>query len=70
MVADVKKPLKIAVMGCIVNGPGEARACDIGIAGNGKRCVIFKKGEIIANVGVACAEEKFLEEIKKLADGE
>lgn len=66
--AHLKKPLKIAVMGCIVNGPGEARACDIGIAGNGKRCVIFKKGEIIANVGVDEAEKRFLEEIDKLAD--
>ena len=67
MVADIKKPLKIAVMGCIVNGPGEARGCDIGIAGNGKRCVIFKKGEIIANIAVEDAEKLFIEEIKKLA---
>lgn len=67
MVADVKKPLKIAVMGCVVNGPGEARGCDIGIAGNGKHCLIFKKGEIIANVDVKDAEKVFLQEIKKLA---
>lgn len=67
MVADVKKPLKVAVMGCVVNGPGEARGCDIGIAGNGKHCLIFKKGEIIANVDVKDAEEVFLKEIKKLA---
>lgn len=65
--ADVKKPLKIAVMGCVVNGPGEARGCDIGIAGNGKHCLIFKKGEIIANVDVKDAEKVFLQEIKKLA---
>jgi len=67
MVADVKKPLKIAVMGCIVNGPGEAKECDIGIAGNGKRCVIFRKGEIIANADSCEAEKLFLAEIKKLA---
>lgn len=67
MVADVKSPLKIAVMGCVVNGPGEAKECDIGIAGNGKRCVIFKKGEIIANIDVKDAEDLFLAEIKKMA---
>lgn len=67
-VIGIKKPLKIAVMGCIVNGPGEAKECDVGIAGNGEKCVIFKKGEIIANVPCAEAEEKFLEEIEKLTN--
>ena len=53
-------------MGCVVNGPGEARECDIGIAGNGKNCVIFKKGEVYLNTAVADAERIFLEEINKL----
>ena len=66
MTASIKKPLKIAVMGCVVNGPGEARECDIGIAGNGKNCVIFKKGEVYLNTAVADAERIFLEEINKL----
>ncbi len=66
LTADIKKPLKIAVMGCIVNGPGEAKDCDIGIAGNGKNCVIFKKGEVYLNSSVENAEKIFIEEIKKL----
>ena len=52
-------------MGCVVNGPGEARECDIGIAGNGKNCVIFKKGEVFLNVAVCDAVKVFIEEIKK-----
>ena len=66
MTASIKKTLKIAVMGCVVNGPGEAKDCDIGIAGNGKNCVIFKKGEVYLNTSVADAEKIFLEEINKL----
>ncbi len=67
LTANVKKPLKIAVMGCVVNGPGEARECDIGIAGNGKNCVIFKKGEVYMNIPSDKAEKVFIEEIEKLA---
>lgn len=57
------KPLKIAVMGCVVNGPGEARDCDIGIAGAKDSCVIFKNGEIIRKVEAERAEEEFFKEI-------
>ncbi|HZW81839.1 MAG TPA: flavodoxin-dependent (E)-4-hydroxy-3-methylbut-2-enyl-diphosphate synthase [Candidatus Deferrimicrobium sp.] len=46
----VDKPIKVAVMGCVVNGPGEAREADIGIAGGNGQGLIFKKGEIIARV--------------------
>lgn len=45
--ANIDKPIKIAVMGCAVNGPGEAREADIGIAGGKGEGLIFKKGEII-----------------------
>ena len=48
--ASVKKHIKIAVMGCAVNGPGEARRADIGIAGGNGEGLIFKKGEIIRKV--------------------
>ena len=41
---DCKKPIKVAVMGCIVNGPGEAKEADIGIAGGDSCGLIFKKG--------------------------
>ncbi len=66
LTAHIKKPLKIAVMGCVVNGPGEAKDCDIGIAGNGENCVIFKKGEVYLNAPINDAERVFLEEINKL----
>lgn len=60
------KPLKIAVMGCVVNGPGEAKDCDIGIAGAEDYCVIFKKGEILKRVSAGDAEEEFFKEIDKI----
>ena len=46
----IKKPIKVAVMGCVVNGPGEAKDADIGIACGEKRAVLFKKGEKIATI--------------------
>jgi len=61
-------PLKIAVMGCVVNGPGEAKECDLGIAGGKKSCVIFKKGIVIKTVPIDKAQEEFLKEIEKLID--
>jgi (E)-4-hydroxy-3-methylbut-2-enyl-diphosphate synthase len=69
LVANVKKPLKVAVMGCVVNGPGEARDCDIGIAGGKGYCAIFKKGEVVQKVAVEDAERIFLGEIEKLIHG-
>lgn len=63
---DIKKPLKIAVMGCVVNGPGEAKDCDIGIAGSKDFCVIFKKGEIYKKVAFQDAEELFIKEILEI----
>lgn len=45
--AAVKKPIKVAVMGCVVNGPGEAKDADIGIAGGKGKAVLFKKGELV-----------------------
>jgi (E)-4-hydroxy-3-methylbut-2-enyl-diphosphate synthase len=59
MTQDIDKPIKIAVMGCIVNGPGEAREADIGIAGGKGKGAIFKKGELVKSV----PEEKLLEEL-------
>ena len=65
-VEGVSKPLKIAVMGCVVNGPGEARECDLGIAGADEYCVIFKNGEIIRRVKTQCAEKEFMKEIDEI----
>ncbi len=62
-VKDVKFPMKIAVMGCVVNGPGEARECDLGIAGDKEYCVIFRKGEIVRRIDARDAEREFFKEI-------
>jgi (E)-4-hydroxy-3-methylbut-2-enyl-diphosphate synthase len=62
----IKKPLTIAVMGCAVNGPGEARHADVGIAGAGKMAIIFKAGEVVRRVSHQQAAKVFLEEIEKL----
>ncbi len=47
---DVDFPLKIAVMGCVVNGPGEAKSADLGVAGGGDKAVLFRKGEIFKTI--------------------
>lgn len=65
-VEKYSKPLKIAVMGCVVNGPGEAKDCDLGIAGAEEYCVIFKDGEVIRRVSVHDAEEEFLKEVDRI----
>ena len=57
----INKDIKVAVMGCIVNGPGEAREADIGIAGGKGEGIIFKKGEIIKK----CKEDELIEELMK-----
>ena len=65
-VENSRKKLKIAVMGCVVNGPGEAKDCDLGIAGAKDYCVIFKNGEIERKVAAERAEEEFFKEINPL----
>lgn len=66
---NIDKPLTIAVMGCAVNGPGEAKSADIGIAGGIKEAYIFKKGEIIRKVAeeevFTVFEEEFIKEFGK-----
>lgn len=64
LLADVKKPIKVAVMGCAVNGPGEAREADIGIAGGNGEGLIFRKGQILRKV----PENMLLSELKKEID--
>lgn len=61
MLEDVDIPIKVAVMGCVVNGPGEAREADVGIAGGNGEGIIFRKGEILRRV----PEEMILGELKK-----
>ena len=64
--ANIAKPIKIAVMGCAVNGPGEAREADIGIAGGDGVGIIFKKGEIIKKVSEDKIVDELMEEIEKM----
>ncbi len=67
-VEGIKKSLKIAVMGCVVNGPGEAKDCDLGIAGAEDYCVIFKNGVIFKKVPSENAEREFFGEIDRLCN--
>lgn len=61
---NIHKPIKVAVMGCVVNGPGEAKEADIGIAGGLGEGLIFKKGEIIKKV----SEDKLIDELFSLIE--
>ncbi len=61
MVADIPLDIKVAVMGCVVNGPGEAKEADIGIAGGNGEGILIKKGEIIKKV----KEEDLLETLRQ-----
>ena len=61
---DVHKPIKVAVMGCVVNGPGEAREADIGIAGGDGEGLLVKKGQILRKV----PEDQLLTELMKEID--
>ncbi|HDS09985.1 MAG TPA: flavodoxin-dependent (E)-4-hydroxy-3-methylbut-2-enyl-diphosphate synthase [Firmicutes bacterium] len=66
LVRHVEKPLKIAVMGCVVNGPGEAKDADLGIAGGKGKAVIFKKGKILKTVKEKDIFNEFKLELKKI----
>ena len=63
---DCKKPIKVAVMGCVVNGPGEAKEADIGVAGGDGCGLIFKKGEILRKVPENQLLDELMKEIDKL----
>jgi (E)-4-hydroxy-3-methylbut-2-enyl-diphosphate synthase len=62
----IEKPLTVAIMGCEVNGPEEAKHADIGITGSGNKVLIFRAGKIISRVEYAKAAETFKEELRKL----
>lgn len=61
-----KKPIKVAIMGCVVNGPGEAREADIGLAGGYPECILFRKGQVIGRVPAETAIDALLAEVEKL----
>ncbi len=60
------KDIKVAVMGCVVNGPGEAKEADIGIAGGDGCAILFKKGEILRKIKEEDIVDELLKEIEKL----
>lgn len=62
----IKKPITVAVMGCIVNGPGEAVAADVGLAGGKGRVAIFKKGKVVRTVDQSRAVDELMKEIEEL----
>ncbi|MDR0883619.1 MAG: flavodoxin-dependent (E)-4-hydroxy-3-methylbut-2-enyl-diphosphate synthase [Oscillospiraceae bacterium] len=64
--ADCHKPITVAVMGCAVNGPGEAREADVGLAGGDGCALLFSRGEILRKVPEEQAVEALLKEIDKL----
>jgi (E)-4-hydroxy-3-methylbut-2-enyl-diphosphate synthase len=61
-----RKNIKVALMGCAVNGPGEAREADIGIAGGRGEALLFKKGEIICKIDEADVIDRLIAEIKAM----
>ncbi len=65
-VKGIRKNLKVAVMGCVVNGPGEASDADIGIAGGDGCAVLFKKGEVVGKIPEDRIVETLLEEINRM----
>jgi (E)-4-hydroxy-3-methylbut-2-enyl-diphosphate synthase len=70
LVADLKQPLKIAVMGCAVNGPGEAREADLGVAGGKGEALIFRHGQIIRKVPETEIITAFREELARVLNNE
>ena len=66
--ALIKEPLKIAVMGCVVNGPGEAREADVGVAGGKGVGIIFKKGKILKKVKEDVLLDEFWKEVENILE--
>jgi len=62
----VRTPLKVAIMGCVVNGPGEAREADVGIAGGREKGILFKKGERLETIPESRLLKRLLLEVEKM----
>lgn len=67
-IGSIKTPIKVAVMGCAVNGPGEAKEADIGIAGGDGCAILFKKGIILRKVAEADIVDELEKEVKKIIE--
>lgn len=66
LLRKVKTPLKVAIMGCVVNGPGEAREADVGIAGGRGKGILFKKGERVETVSESELIHRLLREVENI----
>jgi len=67
--ADIKASPKVAIMGCVVNGPGEAKEADIGVAGGRGQGILFRKGEVVRKVPEKELAEVLINEVRKLVEG-
>ncbi|MCX8011023.1 MAG: flavodoxin-dependent (E)-4-hydroxy-3-methylbut-2-enyl-diphosphate synthase, partial [Ignavibacteria bacterium] len=63
-VKDIKKPVKVALLGCVVNGPGEASEADIGIAAGRGVAILYRKGEMIRKIKEDEIVDVLIEEVK------
>ena len=68
MLKEIKSPIKVAVMGCEVNGPGEAKDADVGIAAGAGRAIIFRKGKKSRIVEESEMLKSLMEEVKIIDD--
>jgi (E)-4-hydroxy-3-methylbut-2-enyl-diphosphate synthase len=66
---DIRVPMQVAVMGCVVNGPGEAREADLGVAAGRGHGVLFRRGEAVEKVAEEALFERLMAEIRRLAEG-
>jgi (E)-4-hydroxy-3-methylbut-2-enyl-diphosphate synthase len=66
LLRKVRTPLKVAIMGCVVNGPGEAREADVGIAGGREKGILFKKGERLETMPESRLLKRLLLEVEKM----
>lgn len=66
----ITKPLNVAVMGCIVNGPGEAKEADIGIAGGKGIGILFRKGKVVKKLREKDLADTIIEEVEKMIEGD
>ena len=67
-VSELPYDLKVAVMGCVVNGPGEARECDIGLAGGKDEFLLFEKGVPVRKIPAADAVDEFVREVIRVGE--
>jgi (E)-4-hydroxy-3-methylbut-2-enyl-diphosphate synthase len=67
---DLPRKITVAVMGCVVNGPGEAREADVGIAGGKGQGLLFRKGKVVRKVPESELADALVEEAWKLLEGD